>query len=123
MGHGITGIGLDVCSRARVDEALAKHGERFVRRVLGPEEPREGITAEVLARRWALKEAVAKALGTGIGQAVGFHDIVLGHSETGAPTVRVRGYEGSRFLASVSDDAGVAVAMVVVIAASRQAVL
>lgn len=108
-------IGLDVCAVARVEAVLAEHGERFVQRVLGPEDEREGITPVVLARRWALKEAVAKALGTGIGQAVGFHDIVLGHDAAGAPTVRVRGYDGRRFLASVSDDGGVAVAMVVMV--------
>lgn len=111
-------IGTDVCSIARIEAALAEHGVRFVERLLTPAE-REAMpkpTAEKLARRWALKEAVAKALGTGIGAAVGFQDIEVGHTEAGAPVVRVRGREDVNFVASVSDDAGVAVAMVMAVA-------
>lgn len=111
----VEGIGVDVCSIGRVEDALAKHGPRFVTRVLRPEEVEDAMPAAKLARRWALKEAVAKALGSGIGGAVGFQDIALGHTEAGAPTVTVRGHEDKHFMASVSDDAGVAVAMVVVI--------
>ncbi|PIZ30218.1 MAG: holo-[acyl-carrier-protein] synthase [Alphaproteobacteria bacterium CG_4_10_14_0_8_um_filter_53_9] len=106
-------LGVDVCSIARVEEALREHGERFVARVVANDADRErtgGWDAGRLARRWALKEAVAKACGTGIGEAVGFADIVVSHDDMGAPCVRVAGY--GDFLVSVSDDAGVAVAMV-----------
>lgn len=109
-------LGTDVCSIVRIEQAWAEHGARFLGRLLTPTE-REAMgtpTAEKLARRWALKEAVAKALGTGIGGDVGFQDIEVSHDTRGAPEVAVRGREGLRLHASVSDDAGVAMAVVLV---------
>lgn len=108
------GIGVDVCSVARVEEAVERQPERFISRLLTPEErkQRKVWTPEQLARRWALKEAVAKALGTGIGAEYGFQDIVVSHTARKAPLVAVRGYAGE-VLASVSDDGGMAVAVAV----------
>lgn len=109
-------LGIDICSIARIEAALAEHGGRFEVRLLTPAE-REALpspTAGQLARRWALKEATAKALGTGIGGAVGFQDITITHTPAGAPVVHVNGHATKKFHASVSDDAGVAVAVVMV---------
>ena len=113
----IRGVGVDVCSIARIERVWAEFGERFEMRLLTPVE-REGKiwNAGALARRWALKESVAKALGTGIGAEVGFQDITVAYTPEGAPIVAVRGYEALRVLASTSDDmeAGVATAFCVI---------
>lgn len=109
MKHG--GAGVDVCGLARVEAVLAVHGERFIRRVVAKDSDAKGVwDAARLARRWALKEAVAKACGTGIGDVVGFADIVVGHDTKGAPQVTVKGFAGV-WKVSVADDAGVAVAL------------
>lgn len=113
----MSGIGVDVCSVERIKETWLAHGERFLERLLTSGELAEGWDIEKvndvqrLARRWALKEAVAKALGTGIGEEIGFQDILVGRLK-GAPVVTVPKKSGV-FKASVSDDAGVAVAFVV----------
>lgn len=106
------GVGVDVCAVARIEKAMAKQPGKLLARLLTPGErkARKVWTAAQVARRWALKEAVAKALGTGIGGTYGFHDIEVGRTRAKAPVVRVRGYRGE-VLASVSDDAGVAVAV------------
>ena len=115
--EGVQGVGVDVCDTTRVAAVLRRFGPRFVRRVLTPTEQQERdwlspASAPALARRWALKEAVSKALGTGIGAQVGFQQIEIGHTDAGAPTCVVAGMTG-RWLVSVSDDAGLALALAV----------
>lgn len=90
----IVGIGTDLVEIARIAAALEKHGERFRRRVLTHTE-REGaptfrdVAAEArwFAKRYAAKEAVAKALGTGIGGLFSFQDVVIGREASGKPTL------------------------------------
>lgn len=110
----IVGVGTDICSIGRVSAALEEFGERFLMRVLTDfERAAEPWDENKLARRWAMKEAVAKAFGTGIGGEIGFQQIEITHTETGAPMVRVAG-RSEKIHASVSDDGGMAVAFVVV---------
>lgn len=107
----IKGVGTDICQIARIEEALREHGERFLTRVLTENErAQKEWSAAALARRWALKEAVAKACGTGIGGVVGFRDIEVGYTPSGAVVVTVPGFT---IHASVSDDGGYAVAFAV----------
>ncbi|MFZ5723984.1 MAG: holo-ACP synthase [Pseudomonadota bacterium] len=91
----ICGIGTDLVSVARIAEVLAGHGDRFRARILTPEERREfpGTAPEArwLAKRWAAKEAAAKALGTGIGGRLSFQDIVVGREASGRPVLEFRG--------------------------------
>lgn len=90
----IVGIGTDLVEIVRIAAALEKHGERFLWRVLTPAE-REGAPlfrdadaqARWLAKRYAAKEAVAKALGTGIGGQFSFQDVVIGREASGKPTL------------------------------------
>lgn len=97
VGGSIRGIGTDLVSVARIASALADHGDRFRSRVLVPEEHRDfaGKAADAearwLAKRWAAKEAVAKAFGTGIGGELSFQDIVIGREPSGRPTLSFRG--------------------------------
>lgn len=118
MEFNMRGIGVDVCNVARIEKVWKRFGARFLRRVLTPAEMGQrqwkvSADAARLARRWAIKEAVAKAFGTGIGGAVGFQQIEVTHTEKGAPVVKVWGHTQT-VLASVSDDAGMVVAFVVV---------
>lgn len=109
----IAGVGTDICEISRVEEALLAHGERFLRRLLTEaERGQKEWTPAALARRWALKEAVAKACRTGIGGALGFQDIDITYTEAGALTVRVA-IEGLGVHASVSDDGNYAIAFAV----------
>lgn len=109
----LKGVGVDVCATARIAAAQAEHGERFLTRLLTPtERAQKTWDAAALARRWACKEAVAKALGTGIGEALSFQDIEITASAAGAPLCQVRGVAGQVHL-SVSDDGGIATAFAV----------
>jgi holo-[acyl-carrier protein] synthase len=124
----IAGIGTDLVAVSRVAAVLARHDARFVARVLVPEEqamlPTGARRARWLAKRWAAKEAVAKAFGTGIGARIGFQDIVVGRDADGAPNVTLRGRGAALARArgvvcvhlSLSDEGDLALAFVVLAA-------
>lgn len=90
----ILGHGVDLVAVARIEETLARRGERFRARVFTPAEDAYCAAmrepAAHYAARWAAKEAVAKALGCGIGAGAGFTDIEVGRDEaTGRPFLRL----------------------------------
>jgi len=123
----IVGIGTDVVSIERIKGVLERHGERFVRRVLTPaERPRfERASARAkpghLAKRWAAKEAFSKAIGTGIHPPFTWHAISVSRDPRGAPGIvpnaamatYLQGRGVRRSHLTLTDDAGVAVAFVV----------
>ena len=88
-------VGTDILEIARIEQVLERQGERFARRILTDAELQEyrasGQPARLLARRFAAKEAVAKALGTGIGRGVSWQDILIAHDPAGAPLVQLSG--------------------------------
>ncbi|MGB0723642.1 MAG: holo-ACP synthase [Gammaproteobacteria bacterium] len=88
---GIAGIGTDIIAIGRITEALERHGERFAKRILTDAELDEfsasRTPAVLLAKRFAAKEAIAKALGTGIAHGLGFHDMHIAHDQRGRPLV------------------------------------
>ena len=121
----IVGIGTDVVSIERIAGVLERHGERFLNRILTPEErkryDRTRAKASHLAKRWAAKEAFSKAIGTGIHAPFTWKSIGVGRDPKGKPLV-VPSTEMARHLkemgvtnahVSLTDDAGVAVAFVV----------
>ena len=121
----IRGVGTDVVSIERVEAALARFGERFVNRILTPEERvRYAGTrqkASHLAKRFAAKEAFSKAIGTGFHAPFRWHAISVGRDARGKPGL-VPSDDMARHLAaigvtashiSLTDDAGIAVAFVV----------
>lgn len=121
------GIGTDIVSIERIAGVLERHGERFVNRVLTPAE-RARYAATVgraraghLAKRWAAKEAFAKAIGTGIHPPFSWQSISVGRDPNGKPLVvpdekmdaHLKSMGVTRAHISLTDDAGMAVAFVV----------
>jgi holo-[acyl-carrier protein] synthase len=88
----ILGTGIDLVDIRRIEAVLSRQGERFVRRILTPAERDTYQTytgqrqLQYLAGRFAIKEAVAKAIGTGIGAWLGWQDLETSQ-EGGRPTV------------------------------------
>ena len=100
----ITGIGTDICSIERIEAVLKRFGDTFLDRVLTPAERQGHWGARQLARRWAMKEAVAKATGWGIGAKLSFQDIEIMRDELGKPVCVLKGFEDCNVLVSASDD-------------------
>jgi holo-[acyl-carrier protein] synthase len=95
----VLAIGVDLTEVQRHADLLARHRERFLQRVCLPSEaPRiaGASAAPRLAGLFAAKEAVLKALGTGAGQGVSFHDVEVVHSPLGAPRVVLHGEAAAR---------------------------
>jgi holo-[acyl-carrier protein] synthase len=88
----IYGIGTDLVRIQRLQESLDRHGERFARRILADSEWEEfsisGQKAVFLAKRFAAKEAMAKALGTGFRHGLSLRDIAVGHDDLGKPVLQ-----------------------------------
>ncbi len=124
----VVGLGTDLCEISRMADALARHGDRFAERILGPQElavfaarraraPARGVA--FLATRFAAKEALAKALGTGMRPPMTFHACELLPNEAGQPVwhwhgelaelMKMRGWQA---LVSVSDERSLASATV-----------
>ncbi|WP_371346135.1 holo-ACP synthase [Ancylobacter sp. IITR112] len=91
----ILGIGSDITDVRRVAEVLERHGERFLNRVFTPVEraksDRRARRAESYAKRFAAKEACAKALGTGLAQGVFWRDMGVVNLPSGRPTMNLTG--------------------------------
>ncbi len=83
--------GVDLIEIARVADVLSRHGDRFLRRVFTEEERALcGMDVHSLAARFAAKEAVVKALGTGIG-AVSWQEVEILRGPNGEPALRLHG--------------------------------
>ncbi len=83
--------GVDLIEIARIEEVIARHGKHYLERVYTSLELEQcGKRTESLAGRFAAKEAVAKALGTGIGD-VAWKEIEILGDEQNAPTLTLRG--------------------------------
>ena len=120
----IHGSGTDIVQVSRLRDSLQRFGERFARRILAePEWPRyrsAGQPEHFLAKRFAAKEAAAKALGTGFRDGVGLRDFIIVNDARGRPGLEFAGRArelveafgiGESFL-SISDERDYAVAFV-----------
>ena len=91
----ILGIGIDIIEVARIQASFEKFGERFVRRILHPDEIAYCLShkspAPFMAVRFAAKEAISKAFGTGIGAQLGWQDMEVRRKESGEPYVILHG--------------------------------
>ena len=92
----ILGLGSDICDIRRIEAVLSKHGERFTQRVFSVVERAraerfEHSRAASYAKRFAAKEACAKALGTGFAQGVFMSDLRVVNKPGGQPTMELHG--------------------------------
>ena len=91
----ILGMGSDLIDIRRIEKTIERHGERFTRRVFTEIErarsERKPGRAASYAKRFAAKEACAKALGTGLNQGVFWRDMGVVNLPGGKPTMRLTG--------------------------------
>ena len=121
----IVGIGTDIAEIERVEKVLARSGDAFAERILTPVElaiyRERKQSGRFLAKRFAAKEAAAKALGTGIAQGVTFQDFIITNDEYGKPILtlenKARELAADRAIQaihlSISDERHYAVATVI----------
>jgi holo-[acyl-carrier protein] synthase len=120
----IFGVGTDIVAVARMDAFWQRHGERGLEKLLAPAERAEFLASphpgRFLAKRFAAKEALAKALGIGVRAPATLPAVAVGHDDAGKPSfvfgpelaeyIRVRGLTAHL---SISDEQDYAVAFVV----------
>mgnify|MGYP002624036789 CR=1 FL=1 len=91
----IVGLGTDIVSIERIKSVLDKNGSAFIERICSGEEKKYlAATTDIAlkaAKLWAVKEAAAKALGTGFAQGVTMKDIELKHNLQGRPFLEIKG--------------------------------
>lgn len=119
----IAGIGTDMVDIRRIERILKQRGAQFIARCFAPEEqifaPDHPRAAAHYAKRFAAKEAAAKAMGTGIDQGVYLKDIILTRQDHGCPLLHLQGRAvhstppGARFHVSLSDEPPYALAFVI----------
>jgi holo-[acyl-carrier protein] synthase len=126
----IVGLGNDLCEIARVERTLARYGERFTHRCFTELERRKSdgrrLRVASYAKRFAAKEACAKALGTGLSFGVYWRDMGVVNLPSGKPTMKLTngaarvlahlvppGHEAHIHL-SITDDGGMAQAFVII---------
>jgi len=126
----IYGIGTDVCDIRRIADTLARRGERFAEKVLGPHELEvfrarrakvESRGIAYLATRFSAKEAFSKAIGLGMRMPMSWRACEIVKAPSGKPELRLHGAlaqwfeaRGLRAHVSVSDETDYATAFVVV---------
>ena len=125
----IFGIGVDVLKADRIDAVLARRGERFIERLLMPQERAQLTRTQrpnrFLAMRFAAKEAIVKAMGTGFAHGVWIRDVGIVQNPMGRPEVvySERGERVRRALGigeghvTLTDEAGLVVAVAVLLRA------
>lgn len=120
----IVGIGTDVVQIPRIEKILQKYHDLFGIKILHSLEQKilqstpKFAHASFLAKRFAAKEAISKALGTGIGSHIGFKDIVILNNVAGKPYVALKNNniaaQNFKIDITIADDYPVAIAFAVV---------
>lgn len=112
----IIGIGTDLVLLSRIEAVMERQGERFAQRILTPAELQRfrshAQPARYLAKRYAAKEAILKALGTGLAKGMSWQHMQIDNDAQGAPFVTLSGVAlqrlqqggGGRMLLSLSDE-------------------
>lgn len=121
----IHGIGTDIVKIQRIRDAIEQYGDKFLQRCFTPTEiqrsQNKNDPAAAFARLYAAKEALLKALGTGMREGLSWHDLQISWTEYGAPQV-VLGSGAEHYLdlknirthLSMSDDGEYAVAYAII---------
>lgn len=123
-------IGTDIIEIERIKSVFERQGEKIVKRILTPNEfdryvriAHQDVQLAFLSKRWCAKEAIAKALGTGIAKGIGWQQMEISNNQLGAPQVqlfeealkRLHELGGQRVLLSISDERQYAVAYCTII--------
>jgi len=91
----VLGVGIDIIEVARIQSSFERFGDRFLNRILHPNEIAYSLSHKVpgpfLAARFAAKEAISKAFGTGIGAELGWQDMEIVRKPSGEPIVVLHG--------------------------------
>ena len=100
-GLALIGLGSDLCNIERIASSIDRFGDRFINRIFTDSEQakanrRELTRAATLAKRFAAKEACAKALGTGFRQGVFWRDMGVVNLPSGQPTLQLSGGAAAR---------------------------
>ena len=118
----VRGIGVDIVKLERVEAAYERFGERFARKVLSADElATSAITASFIAKRFASKEAIAKALGSGFREGITMPLITVTKNQLNKPEVALAGAAAERLraigaqevLVSISDEVDSVVAFAI----------
>ena len=113
----ILGIGSDITQIPRIERLVDKFGDKFISRILSADEKEiysKKSDNAFIARRFAGKEAIFKALGVGAGRPIGFKDISIMNDDLGAPKVKIMNHSTDVMIhVSLSDDYPVAIAFAV----------
>ena len=126
----IIGLGNDICEIAHMERTLGRFGERFTHRCFTEIErtksDRRRMRAASYAKRFAAKEACAKALGTGLSRGVYWRDMGVVNLPSGKPTLKLTGGAAKRLASlvpagheahihvTITDDNGMAQAFVII---------
>jgi holo-[acyl-carrier protein] synthase len=132
----ILGVGSDLVDVRRIERVIAHHGDRFIQRIFTETErakaERRANRIETYAKRFAAKEACAKALGTGMRDGVWWRDMGVVNLRSGRPTMKLTGGALRRLQAltpqgfepqidlTISDEGPMAVAFVIVSAVPKR---
>lgn len=91
----ICGTGIDIVEVKRIEQAFQRWGNKFLKKFLRAEEieycMKQSNPAPSIAARFAGKEAISKAFGTGIGTKLNWHDLEIIHGEHSRPIVKLHG--------------------------------
>lgn len=118
-------IGIDLVSISRIQNSYERFGNLFLNRFLSTQEQslcykdNQNLNFQRIASFWAIKEALSKALGVGIGSELGFLDIVICKDSKGAPKVtlseeKMQSFDVKHIAVSVTHDQGLAIASVLI---------
>jgi len=110
-------IGIDIIKTDRMEKLLQKFGQKALQKFLSKEEIQLVHSPKTAAGFWAVKEAVSKALGTGIGKECGFKDIKIYKTEKNAPQIAlshhlIEKYKIEETSVSITHDGEYAIAVV-----------
>ncbi len=122
----VLGLGIDIVNIKRIEKIIKSNKKRFISKILHKDEKKlKKLSAIKIAKKFAAKEAFAKALGTGIGKHIQFKEICINHNKNRAPKIKLDKSVEKRILfklrrkkvklfLSISDDYPFALATVII---------
>jgi holo-[acyl-carrier protein] synthase len=118
----MSGIGVDLCCPKRIEKIYKNFGRKFLSRIFTELEIKDlekSLSKKYgsfhrIAGRFAAKEAISKALGTGIGKKLGFKDIEITHNDKGAPQVAIKN-STQKVNVTISHEKSMAVAFAILV--------